>query len=78
MTGISHFCIKPLVLSRLECTEHAVWPTWGNPRPQISAKNPGMRYFRPRVSMFLFLFFVSKTLQIMSHACTPSLDLRTL
>ena len=33
MTGISYFCIKPLVLSRLECTQHAVWPTWGHPPP---------------------------------------------
>ena len=58
MTGISHFCIKPLVLSRLECTEHAEWPTWSNPTPSNPApKIRGCGIFFPGCRCFFAFFF---------------------
>ena len=71
MTRISHFCIKPLVLSRLKCTEHAEWPTWGNPPPSNQRQKSGDVVFSSPGVMFVFVFF-PKALTVMSHACTPS------
>ena len=55
MTGISHSCIKPPVLSRSECTEHAVWPTWGNPPPSNQRQKSGDAVLSsPSVDVFFF------------------------
>ena len=69
MTEISHFCIKPLVIYRLECTDHAVRPTWGYPPPSIQFQKSEDAAFSSLGVMFLFF---SKTLPIISHAITPS------
>ena len=53
MTEISHFCIKPLVLSHSECTEYAEWPTWGNPPPSNQRQKYGNAVFSsPGVNVF--------------------------
>ena len=65
MAGISHFYIKPLVLSRLECTEHTVWPTWGNPPPSNQRQKSGDAILSsPGVDVFVFVLLFPRHCQL--------------